>query len=418
MGSIKELLQCLACGGSNLDSVLDLGNQPLANAYLTDPTDDSVESSLEIMMCQDCTHCQLAEAVDPSLLYKDYKYVSGTTQTLKEHFANLAIYIRDDLFKPRMDRPVPIRALDIGCNDGTMLEIFDRFYGFHTQGVDPAENLRKESEAKGIKVLVDFWNSETAHKLVGEFNVITALNCLAHNSDPFDFLKGCKRVLSADGVIIIEFPYFKETVKRKDLGQFYAEHHSYFTARSFLGLVERLDLHVFDVRYFKDIHGGTVRFVLKRCSLPHCQQLRDLILEEEGLGSLISELESDINKNVLALSREIHSQSKIKSVVAYGASAKSSTLFNLPTMSSAVSRIECVVDDNPNKQGLFCPGSGLEIMHPNRLKELDECGVDLAIVLTVHNFKAEVLRRLRESGLGGRGHVLINYTPEVSVEEI
>lgn len=405
MGKTKEILRCLACDSENLKQVLDLGEQPLANSYLESVEDVPPSSSLIINMCLNCSHCQLKEAVDPDLLYRNYKYVSGTTDTLKSHFKELVKYAISDMTGP-------LRVLDIGCNDGSLLKEFIPYA--YVYGVDPAKNLKPLSEQNGVKdVRVTYWNSDTALSYQGDMDIICVLNCLAHNSNPYDFLKGCTRVLSPFGKLIIEFPYFKETVNRKDFGQFYAEHHSYFTAKSFMALIERLGMYIADVNYFKNIHGGTIRWTLKKGFNTHTEAARELVRWEaifEDLPKMIEALSEEINATVKDLDSELVWAATHGKVVAYGASAKSSTLFNLPDFPYA--DVAYVVDDNPLKQGLFCPGSGLEIKPPESLLEEKE---KLTILLTVHNFKTEVLKKLRDMGIKGK---LLNYTPTVSIEEI
>lgn len=419
------LTRCLACDNLGLQPVLNLGVQPLANAYLAKPLEKMDAFGLEVMHCLKCTHSQLSMAIDRDMLYKDYKYVSGTTQTLKDHFAKLAREVNElsDPYHPwRGQRPdLPpydpsqLDVLDIGCNDGTLLEAF-RACGNNITGCDPAENLRSITAEKGIPVLVDYWDADAGFKIDGHYGCITALNCLAHNADPRSFLRGCKRVLRPGGMILVEFPYFKETVERTDFGQFYAEHHSYFTARSFTILCESLGLRVAGAVLFPEIHGGTVRFLVQANEGPHAEGVRELIRKEAGITHKIAEMQHKINLTTDGLTSAIMQLCGAgdRTFVAYGASAKSSTLFNLPDMKASAALLDYVVDDNPLKQGMYCPGSNLPIHSPDKLKE--EKPEDLVILLTVHNFKKEVCKRLMDMGLGDV--TLINYTPELKVEKV
>lgn len=397
----------MACGRENLTKILTLGDQPLANSFLQEPRKLPTQE-LAINFCHNCSHSQLTCAVAPELLYSDYKYVSGTTDTLKKHFKSLAFACDHYTDEPAK------RVLDIGCNDGTLLEAF-RLEGYEVEGVDPASNLREISEAKDIPVLVDFWSEETAFKMSGEFTVITALNCLAHNSDPYGFLKGCLRVLAPEGAIVIEFPYFLSTIENNDLGQFYAEHHSYFAAESFVKLIERLGLVVHRTTLFPEIHGGTVRFVLRRGNFNHCQEFREMYLKEQeaniwrSLHAMKVRLEKQTSELYLKLGTFFNEK---KTIVAYGASAKSSTLFNLPSMKNAKDFIKYVVDDSPMKQDLYCPGSNLPVLKTSTLTH--ENKEDLVILMTVHNFKKEIMNRLCDLGL--EGVTILNYTPTISVE--
>ena len=84
-----EIKECLACTSKNLRNVLDLGIQPLANDY--HKGEDLLRYPLNINLCQECFHLQLGCSVNPDLMFKNYLYVSGTTETLRKYFDNFAI---------------------------------------------------------------------------------------------------------------------------------------------------------------------------------------------------------------------------------------------------------------------------------------------------------------------------------------
>lgn len=404
MGSTR-IDQCLICSGTNLKQFIDLDAQPLANSFLAQPT-DLPKYELKLNYCQDCTHCQLTAAVDPDLLYKDYKYVSGTTRTLKEHFRGIALRFGG----------TGREVLDIGCNDGSLLEQFI-YEGCNVQGVDPAENLRPITTAKAIPVMVDYWNKETA-KNFGDrkFDVITATNCLAHNSNPRDFVAACKSVLAPKGHIVLEFPYFGSTLDLNDFGQLYAEHHSYFTAHSFKRLAESSGLSVTATYFFPDIHGGTVRMVLMDLDTPYyCYSFQDMLTSEGTLFERFAKFSNDLDMMQLGLATVITSLvTSGKKVVAYGASAKSSTLFNLPFIREITRDISYIVDDSPLKQGLYCPGSNIRIDLPTALREEDPN--ELCILITAHNFKKEIAERLMAMGLDEA--ILVHYVPNIVLEKV
>lgn len=403
-----EIKECLACDQDNLVKYLDLGNQPLANSYISKEK-DLPKFPLVVNFCQNCSHSQLSIAVNPSLMFFDYKYVSGTTQTLKEHFKDLSSYACDMFPKELSNK---LNVLDIGANDGSLLERFQEL-GCLTFGVDPAANLKKISSSKGIEVLVDFWSSSTSWKMPNLYDIITACNVFAHNLNPTDFLKGCQRVLKEQGLIIIEFPYGKNTFKENQFQQIYHEHINYFNCRSFVALVEKCGFRVCDIN-LKPIHGGSVRFTLRRGSGPHCLKLSTKVLEEKGLDLLntYKSFAKQVQQNISELkSLIIKLGESQRTIVAYGASAKSTVLFNHPDFLQAVPYIDFVVDDNPMKQKLFCPGSNLPIKSIESLIEVD----NPVILSTAWNFNEEIKKRLRTRNIKAN---IVNVVPIVSVESV
>ena len=409
----KELKTCLACGGDRLKQFLDFREQPLANSFTKTP--EKLEKyPLQVNYCQDCSHSQLSVAVDPEVMFSDYCYVSGTTQTLKTHFSKLAAWAKSTFMVQQTKDHKAHTVLDIGSNDGTALYEFKRM-GFVVQGVDPAANLKKVSEEKGVPVETAFWSHGFAKHWGRKFCVITACNVLAHQHHPEDFLLGVKEALHEDGVAFIQFPYMKNTMKINDFGQIYHEHCNYFTVRSFLALCNRTGLTIGDVRFFSNIHGGTIEFTLthKEAKWNSLNRLNAFLRDEGAIDYTGYAKKVDSNIDKLA-NTVIELDDAGYKIIMYSASAKSSTLLNSKFKPYA-NFIHYVVDDSPSKLGRFCPGSGLEIFEPQSLKTEELRMRPIALLLTAHNFKAEILQRLRSMGIKG---LLINYVPEVSVEEI
>src|SRR6266852_4629967 len=205
---------CRCCGSEAFHSVLDLGQQPLANSYLREPARLPV-FPLKLLVCQRCFHNQLSVVVNPDFMFRNYLYVSGTSRTLRAHFAELALEAAQ-LFHPR-----PQRALDLACNDGTLLEAF-REAGCEVQGVDPARNLACLTRSKAIEVIEGYW-PEVRDQIGGPFDVITATNVLAHVDNPRGFLQAALDSLGPHGVLILEFPYCREMILRGEWDTIYHE---------------------------------------------------------------------------------------------------------------------------------------------------------------------------------------------------
>ena len=149
MSDCMKLTECVACGSNKLKLVLDLKKQPLANSYKLKKDDWQPEFPLAINRCEECNHVQLTHAVDPAIMFEDYLYVSGTTQTGREHFKQFAQFTKDLHGSAQT-------ILDVGCNDGTQLDYFKEI-GLKTFGVDPAKNLY-ELAAKNHTVWCDYFN--------------------------------------------------------------------------------------------------------------------------------------------------------------------------------------------------------------------------------------------------------------------
>ena len=175
MSNITENKTCLACGSTNLAQALNLGNQPLANNLTLEPSQQE-EYPLAVSLCEDCCHLQLTHTVDPKIIYSNYLYVAGTSQTLKDYSDWFAGYVLENINNKTN------QVLDIGCNDGTQLDSFKKL-GVHTFGIDPAENIYPTSSAKH-NVICDYFGPNVVDKVLHNFDAITAQNVFAHNPNP------------------------------------------------------------------------------------------------------------------------------------------------------------------------------------------------------------------------------------------
>ena len=358
--SYKKLDKCLCCGGTNLEDILNLNNQPLANSYLDSADEEEHIYPLGINYCMDCTHIQLTHVVDPDKLFKHYLYVSGTTKTLKDYFD----WFVDFTGKYTEGKKV----LDIACNDGTQLDSYKE-KGFTTYGIDPAENLYPAS-SKNHSIVCDYFTS--AEQFDTKFDIITAQNVFAHNSYPKEFLESSKDALNTNGCIFIQTSQ-ADMVANNQFDTIYHEHISFFSVKSFCALAHRAGLNVIDV-IRTPIHGTSFVFVLSK-DLP--DQSEKFIAEEQTLTyrTMLKYASNCIRiaKETKAMVEALQKQG-IK-VIGYGAAAKGNTFLNFSKFN-----LDYIVDDNNLKHNKFSPGSKIPILHPDTLfsEEGEICVVPLA----------------------------------------
>lgn len=358
--SYKKLTHCLCCGSDELEEILNLNNQPLANSYLDTQEDVEDTYPLGINFCTKCTHTQLTVAVDPDKLFRNYLYVSGTTNTLREYFDCFV-----DLTAKYTDGK---KVLDIACNDGTQLDYY-KAKGYDTYGVDPATNLH-EISSKKHNVVLDYFPSPLLTD--NKFDIITAQNVFAHNTYPLDFLKECKNLLSEKGVIFIQTSQ-ADMIKNNEFDTIYHEHISFFSVKSFCTLASRAGLNVIDV-IRTPVHGTSFVFVV---SATQPDRSKELIAAEIELTYFKMLQYAKRCKEVVAYTNTKIDQIRAKGykVVGYGAAAKGNTFQNF-----AKFKLDYIIDENPLKQGKYVPGARTPIVSLDALKnETDKlCVVPLA----------------------------------------
>lgn len=417
MQSVRPLTRCLACGGAHLVPVLSLGRQALANSYHGGPQGSATAAvqpgyELALNRCSACFHCQLSAAVAPDLLYKHYVYVSGTTTTLRDYFA----WFADKL--EAVAPPQPGRAvLELACNDGSLLEEL-RARGYGTLlGVDPAENLRELTRTKGLDVVCDYWGTAAAARLgARSFDVMIAMNVLAHGPDPLDFLKACRARLAPGGRVFVQTSQ-AYMIDRGEFDTIYHEHHSFFSTLSMQALANRAGLRVIAVEHVP-VHGTSSLFTLA-ADLP-VEASVVAMLEQEAQRGLYDQATYD---RFAAAARRVREQfarivaehrAEGYAAVGYGAAAKANTFLQFAAAqgdASHAARLAAVVDDNPLKQGLYTPGTDLPIVPPTALAEID---TPVLHVVTAWNFRDEIVRRIR-AVRDRPDDRFVAYFPEVEV---
>jgi novobiocin biosynthesis protein NovU/D-mycarose 3-C-methyltransferase len=397
---VKVHDRCRICGSSGLVRYLDMGVTPLANAYLTDEELAAPEpvAELALQICIACGLSQLTRVVDRDVMFRNYLYVSSTTQTLRDHCAELAATAM------RIAAAVPGDwALDIASNDGLLLSCF-RALGMRVFGVDPARNLAAEAAARGIPTVAEYWSPTLAGEVIERYGrpmTITAQNVLGHVDNVHEFVQAIEIALAPRGILIIEVPYVIDFVERNEFDTAYHEHLSYFGLHPMRELLGAHGLDVFDVDHFPDIHGGTIRvFACRAGTRQPSARVAAKLERERVFGITESEVYSAfgdrVRQNMTELAGLLRTlRSKGKRIWAYGASAKGNTLMNFSGMKAET--IPMVVDDNPKKWGLYTPGARMRIVGPGELASAD---VD-HLLLLAWNFESEIVRRSRAAGYRG-----------------
>jgi 2-polyprenyl-3-methyl-5-hydroxy-6-metoxy-1,4-benzoquinol methylase len=402
MQDAKELNECLCCGSEKLKLVLDLNEQPLANSFKKTAEEDEPTFPLRLNICEACTHLQLSHAVNPDLLFKNYLYVSGTSQTLRDYF---------DWFAKETLTYVPDAetVLDIACNDGSQLNSF-KALGLKTYGVDPAENLHPLSSANHDVVCDYFTDKYAYHYGSKNLDIITAQNVFAHNSYPLEFLKQCKEIMHDASVLFIQTSQ-ADMIRNNEFDTIYHEHLSFFNASSMSALAQRAGLYLIDIRK-TPIHGNSYMFVFKKTA-EDTSKVDAVLAEERALGlqdmntylayaDRASTIVEDLKQTIM------HYRMLDYLIVGYGAAAKGNTLLNFGEI-----HLDYIIDDNPLKQGLYSPGMSAPVVPISMLDQYAETKV--AFIPLAWNFFTEIRKNIK--GKRDReGDVFIKYFPTISVE--
>ncbi len=379
------MFNCRSCNAS-CQSIIPLGSLPLANALLS-----SIENikeqhyNLEVMLCDHCGLAQLRDLIDPKDLFSDYVYFSSNSDTMLRSVADLV----DKIYPTLPDNAF---IVEIASNDGYLLKNYVK-NGFNVLGIDPAKNIAKVANEKGIPTLCDFFSEKLATRLANEgkkADIIHANNVMAHVPDINSFIKGIKCLLKPKGYAVIEVPYFLDLVKKLEFDTIYHEHVFYFSLKALNLVFERHGLVIYDVEKIA-MHGGTLRLFIGHSGIFEVKPVvQFMISEENDFGLYTIDTYKTFMDGLEKLKIQLHQvlvdiKTRKLKIAAYGASAKGTTLLNYFGINA--NHLDFVVDKSTVKQGLYTPGTHLIIKDP---KALDEEGIDYALLL-VWNFADEII---------------------------
>ncbi len=376
---------CRVCDSKNLEQVLDLGEQPWCNNFLKkEEVGKEPFYPLRLIYCNDCHTAQLGYTVKKEIMFGDHTYLSGITKSLAEHFADVAKKVDDAFFANRKEKSI----LDIGSNDGTQLKQYGKL-GYDILGVESSKTTAGIANANGIKTVNDFFNYELAKNLGRKFDVISASGIFFHLEELHSVTKGIKEALKDDGVFVVQFIYMKGIVENLAFDQIYHEHLLYYTLKNIETLLNRHSLSMFD-GYLAPAHGGSIvgyiTHIGERTVSDRLLKMRD---EEEASGindiSTYREFAKRVEKmkeeNLAYLKR---AKADGKTVYGFGAPVKGNTMLNY--FDVGVELIECLVEKNELRRGLYSPGKHIPILIEKEIKEPP----DIYYVLA-WNFKKEIL---------------------------
>ena len=404
-----RLKQCRICGSKNLHQFLSLGSMPIPNGFLSkeELKKPEIYYPLGVYFCETCNLVQLTHVVPPEIMFKNYLYIPSTSTTMIQHFKELA---NEAVEKFKLS-PKDL-VIDIGSNDGALLNFFQEDE-VKTLGVDPASNLVKIAQLKGVETIDDFFTASLAKKILkekGKAKLITATNVVAHINNLHDLCKGISLLLDKEGVFIAEFPYLPDLLTKNEFDTIYHEHLSYFAIKPLTKLFEKHQMRLFDIKRIP-VHGGSIRIYVSHDKSRHKQSKTvKEFLEQELLKKLhTKEPYDDFGRRVKIIKRDLLSflkklKAQGKSIVGHGAAAKGNVLLNYCGIDTDL--VDYIVDSISFKQGRYTPGTHIPVYPEKRLeKEVPDYTLLLAWNFADEILKKQILYRMK----GGQYIITIPY---------
>lgn len=393
-------------------AVLDLGEQPLANALLTreDLAREEPRYPLAIVRCESCSLVQLTHSVSPEELFVEYAYFSSSSAPMVDHARELV-----DLEIETRSLGDGDLVLEIASNDGYLLQHYVA-KGIPVLGVDPASNVVGLAREKGVETMSEFFTLDLGRKLAAEgkrASVVHANNVLAHVPDINDLVAGVAAVLRDEGVFVVETPYVRDMVEKLEFDTIYHEHVFYYSVRSLQALFERHGLRIIGVQSIP-IHGGSLRVHAVRSGSPEvtASSVAEFVESERHAGMDADDFYAGFSANVADLLTRLREflagrKEQGRTIAGYGAAAKATVLLNAAGIGRDT--IDFVIDATPYKHGRYIPGARIPI-HPiaTLMEEMPD-----DVVIFAWNFAAEIMRK--ESDYVDKGGTFLLPLPEPRV---
>jgi 2-polyprenyl-3-methyl-5-hydroxy-6-metoxy-1,4-benzoquinol methylase len=363
---------CRLCGAELTHTFVDLGMSPLCESYLPAERLDAPETfyPLHVRLCLGCLLVQLPAYVSGEDIFSDYAYFSSYSDSWVAHAKRYA-----DEMTARLGLTADSLVTEVASNDGYLLQHFHAA-GIPVLGVEPAANVAKAAQAKGIRTVVRFLGREAGAAIAAQYgraDLVAANNVFAHVPDIRGFADGLRELVKDTGLVTLEFPHLLRLIERRQYDTIYHEHYSYLSLLTACRVLAAAGLRVVDVDEL-DTHGGSLRVYSRPTesgaessarvtAILTAEQAAGLhtVAGHRGFASAVLKIKSDLLAFLLA------AKADGKAVAGYGAPGKGNTLLNHCGIRSDL--LTYTVDRSPHKQGMFLPGTHIPIYAPERIAE-------------------------------------------------
>ncbi len=397
----KEIRNCQICDSSHLKSILFLGNIPPVNQMIevNSTFPEQIYFPLELVRCKNCNHVQINRIVDTKVLFPEsYPYLSGTTKILKTNFHNLFLESKKIIPLEKNDL-----IIDIGSNDGTLLENFKKA-GFKVLGIEPTQ-ASKQAKKNKIQTLVKYFNESTVETVLNKFQkpkLITATNVFAHIENPNKLVKLISKMMDKNSVFISESHYLCSLLSTLQYDTVYHEHLRYYHLGALKILFEKNDLEIFHAKKIST-HGGSIRvYTARKDSYEKTEELKKLFKEESKMGMSKDKIYNSFKAKILRskiklLELLIGLKLKKKKIYGVGAPSRASTLINFVGIDADL--VSCILEvKNSNKLNKYIPGTKIPVIDE---KVILNDPPDYLLIFSWH-IKKDLINVFRKKGFRGK----------------
>lgn len=385
---------------------LDLGRQPIANGFLNkEDCGDEFFFNLEVALDDETKLVTLKDYVAPEKMFNEsYAYRGSMSRTMVEHFKATSSLLGDKI-------SAKAKVLEIGSNDGVFIKNWPKETTF---AVEPCANFAEETNALGYKTYNRFWDKDLAKYIFatnGGMDLVFAANCMCHIPNLREAFSSVATLLNPEGLFVFEDPSLAKMINLNSYDQIYDEHAHIFSVIALKNELEKVGMRIIQVDGLS-VHGGSNRIwaAHENSSWEVTDSVGQALAFEKLLGldniAVFDKFSERVAQSKFDLLDILWScKNNGKKVISYGATSKSTTVFNYCGIDSEL--IEYITDTTPEKQGKLSPGVHIPIVAPKSDIDPD---VDFAF-LGAWNFAEEI--SMKEKAFVERGGKFITHVPIV-----
>ena len=373
--------RCQICSTEQLSVLLDLGPQPLCNRFKSDPNEHEFYHPLILGQCQNCSLIQLMNPVSAKEITPRVEWLKYNEP--EEHLDNLSdiLYQLDDL----TDNPV---AFGITYKDDSLLRRLKEKKFDKTFRIDPKIDLGITKQGIASETIIPMLTKETVKGLVekyGQADLIVARHILEHAPDTQKFLGSINQLLKPGGYIVFEVPDCSLQLRTCDYTMLWEEHMLYFFPDTLKNSFNYTPFKLFQYKKYRyPVENSLVAIV--RQTNDDSDQIDSNISVSKQL-SAGQRYAQNFSKNKTIVQQYIRNyQVNTGSISVFGAGHLSSMYINLMEIKDY---IDFIVDDDPNKQSIYMPGSSLPVKGSDSL--INE-GIKLCLLSLSPDSEEKVLK--------------------------
>lgn len=341
-----------------------LGLQPVATHFARQPAAVCVEQELGLGVCHACGLIQLVQPFPYRTLVPPFDWI-----TYREPERHLDAVVEKVLSLPGVDTEAVVAG--ITYKDHTTVERFAQRGFAQTWCVDLFADLGAVHPYANIESAHALLTPEKAEEIVrhrGLVDVLIVRHVVEHAEVPWRFLKALGTLVRDGGYIVVEVPDCTANLDLQDYSMIWEEHSLYFTPETFGRVMQAADCISLGV----DIHP----YVFENCLVQIGRKTSRTVEAGTTPAAEMIRLRDyvDAFPRWTRTYRTVLGRFKAAGhgVALYGAGHIASAFVNFNNLAD---QFRFVVDDTPQKQGLFMAKCGLPIVPRDALdaREVSIC---------------------------------------------